>query len=124
MELRSSLPHPQQSTTCPYPNQSNPFLCPSHLRQAQLVSFLVGLRTYQHSKCIFNLPFGVVFLKTLTATTQKRKSSGNILFWLLEFQQLLKEEFLTGCGMLKFELSHSGFFLTNKISKGFEYGQW
>jgi len=48
MELGGSLPHPQQPTTCPYPSQINPFLCPSHFRQAQLVSFLVGLRTYQH----------------------------------------------------------------------------
>jgi len=48
MELGGSLPHSQQSTTCPYPSQINPFLCPSHFWQAQLVSFLVGLRTYQH----------------------------------------------------------------------------
>jgi len=48
MELGSSLPHSQESTTCPYPSQINPFLCPSHFRQAQLVSLLVGLRTYQH----------------------------------------------------------------------------
>jgi len=53
MELGSSLPHSQQSTTCPYPNQINPFLCPSQFWQAQLVSFLVGLRTYQHpGKCV------------------------------------------------------------------------
>jgi len=49
MELGGSLPHSQESTTCPYPSQINPFLCPSHFSQAQLVSFLVGLRTYQHS---------------------------------------------------------------------------
>ena len=48
MELGGSLPHSQESTTCPYPSQINPFLCPSHFWQAQLVSFLVGLRTYQH----------------------------------------------------------------------------
>ena len=48
MEIGGSLPHSQQSTTCPYPSQINPFLCPSHFWQAQLVSFLVGLRTYQH----------------------------------------------------------------------------
>jgi len=48
MELGGSLPHSQESTTCPYPRQINPFLCPSHFWQAQLVSFLVGLRTYQH----------------------------------------------------------------------------
>jgi len=47
MELGSSLPHSQKSTTCPYPSQIIPFLCPSHFWQAQLVSFLVGLRTYQ-----------------------------------------------------------------------------
>jgi len=35
-------------TTCPYPRQISPLLCPSHLWQAQHVSFLVGLRTYQH----------------------------------------------------------------------------
>jgi len=48
MELGGSLPHSQQSTTCPYPSQTNPILCPSYFWQAQLVSFLVGLRTYQH----------------------------------------------------------------------------
>ena len=48
MELGGSLPHSQQSTTCQYPSQINPFLCPSHFWQSQLVSFLVGLRTYQH----------------------------------------------------------------------------
>jgi len=48
MELGGSLPHSQESTTCPYPSQINPFLCPSHFWQVQLVSFLVGLRTYQH----------------------------------------------------------------------------
>jgi len=26
----------------------NPFLCPSHFWQAQIISLLVGLRTYQH----------------------------------------------------------------------------
>ena len=46
--LGGSLPHSQESTTCPYPSQINPFLCPSHFWQTQLVSFLVGLRTYQH----------------------------------------------------------------------------
>jgi len=30
MELAGSLPHSQKSTTCPYPSQINPFLCPSH----------------------------------------------------------------------------------------------
>jgi len=29
MEIGGSLPHSQQSTTCPYPSQINPFLCPS-----------------------------------------------------------------------------------------------
>ena len=48
MELGGSLPHSQESTTCPFPSQINPFLCPSHFSQAQLVSFLVGLRTYLH----------------------------------------------------------------------------
>jgi len=48
MELGVSLLHSQKSTTCPYPSQINPFLCPSHFWQVQLVSFLVGLRTYQH----------------------------------------------------------------------------
>jgi len=48
MELGGSLPHSQQSTTCPYPSQINRFLCPSHFWQTQLVSFLVGLRIYQH----------------------------------------------------------------------------
>jgi len=51
MELWGSLPHSQQSIksiTCPYPCQTNPFLCPSHFWQAQLVSFLVGLSSYQH----------------------------------------------------------------------------
>ena len=38
MELGSSLPHSQESATCPYPSQINPFLCPSHFRQTQLVS--------------------------------------------------------------------------------------
>jgi len=40
MEVGSSLPHSQQSTTCPFPSQINPFLCPSHFGQAQLVTFL------------------------------------------------------------------------------------
>jgi len=48
MELGCSLPHSQESTTCPSPSQINPLLCPSHFSQAQLVSFLVGPRTYQH----------------------------------------------------------------------------
>jgi len=48
MELGVSLPHSQQSTTCPYPSQINAFLCPSPFWQVQLVSFLFGLRTYQH----------------------------------------------------------------------------
>jgi len=49
MELGGSLPYSQQSTICPpYPSQNTPFLCQSHSWQAQLVSFLVGLRTYQH----------------------------------------------------------------------------
>ena len=48
MELGGSLPHSQESTTCPYLSQINPFLCPSYFRQEQLVSFLVELRTYQH----------------------------------------------------------------------------
>jgi len=53
MELGVSLPHSQQSTICPYPNQINPFLCPSHFWQAQLVSFLVGLTTYQHPGTVY-----------------------------------------------------------------------
>jgi len=48
MKLGGSLPHSKESTTCPYPSQINQFLCPSHFWQSQLVSFLVGLRTYQH----------------------------------------------------------------------------
>jgi len=48
MKLGGSLPHWQESTTCPYPSQINPFLCQSHFGQAQFVSFLIGLRTYQH----------------------------------------------------------------------------
>ena len=48
MELGGSLPHSQQSNTCLYLSQINPILCPSHFGLAQLVSFLVGLRTYQH----------------------------------------------------------------------------
>ena len=48
MELGGSLPHSQASTTCPYPSQINSFHCQSHFWQAQLVSILVGLRTYQH----------------------------------------------------------------------------
>ena len=48
MELGGSLPHSQVSKTFPYPSQINPFFCPSHFWQAQIVSFLVGLRTYQH----------------------------------------------------------------------------
>jgi len=34
MELRGSLPHSQEPTTCQYPNQINPFLCPSLLTGA------------------------------------------------------------------------------------------
>ena len=52
MEFGGSLPHPQQSTNCPYPNQINPLFCPSHYWQAQLISFLVGLRTYQRLVCL------------------------------------------------------------------------
>ena len=48
MELGGSLPHSHESTICPYPSQINPFLCPSHFRQAQPFSFMVGLRNYQH----------------------------------------------------------------------------
>jgi len=48
MEFGSSLPHSQEYTTCPYPSQINAFFCPSQFWQAQLVSILVGLRTYQH----------------------------------------------------------------------------
>ena len=48
MELGGSLPHSQKSATCPYPSQIDPFLCPSHFWQAQLVFVQVGLRTYQH----------------------------------------------------------------------------
>jgi len=53
MELGVSLPHAQESTTYPYSIQINPFLCPSHFGQAQLVSVLVGLRTYQHLDIVF-----------------------------------------------------------------------
>jgi len=72
MELGDSIPHSQQSTTCPYPSQINPFLCLSHFWQAQLVSFLVGLRIYQHHGTVhhwvnswlpnhqFNQAFGTV----------------------------------------------------------------
>jgi len=48
MKLGDSLPHSQETTTCPNPSQINPFLCPSYFWQEQVVSFLVGLRTYQH----------------------------------------------------------------------------
>ena len=48
MELGGSLSHSQQYTTCPYPNQIKSLLCPSHFWQAQFISFLVGLRAYQH----------------------------------------------------------------------------
>jgi len=48
MELGGSLPHSQEPTTYPYRSQINPFFCPSHFWQAQLVSCLVGLMTYQH----------------------------------------------------------------------------
>ena len=48
MGIGDSLPHLQQPTTCPYPSQINPFLFASHFRKARLLSFLVGLRTYQH----------------------------------------------------------------------------
>ena len=61
MELGGSLPHSQQSTTFPYPSQINPYLCPSHFWQAQLVSFLVGLRTYQHP-CMLEGPQHVLCL--------------------------------------------------------------
>ena len=30
MELGGSLPRSQESTTCPYRSEINPFLCPSH----------------------------------------------------------------------------------------------
>jgi hypothetical protein len=49
MELGGSLPHSQESTTCPYRSQISPFLCPSHFWLAQLVSFLVGLRSYEYA---------------------------------------------------------------------------
>ena len=49
MELGVSLPHSQESTTCPYPSQIEPFLCPLHFWQVHFFSFLVGLRTYQHA---------------------------------------------------------------------------
>jgi len=60
MELGGSLPHSQVSTTCPYPSQINPFHCPSQFWQAQLVSVLVGLRTYQHPG-IYNIFFSSIF---------------------------------------------------------------
>jgi len=52
MELGVSLPQSQQSTTCLYPSQINPFLCPSQFWQAQLVSFLVGLSTHHHPRIL------------------------------------------------------------------------
>jgi len=36
MELGGSLPHSQESTTCPYSSQINPFLCPSHFGRSSL----------------------------------------------------------------------------------------
>ena len=53
--IGGSLPHSEESTTCPYISQISPFLCPSHFWQAQLVSFLVGLRTYQHPGIITSI---------------------------------------------------------------------
>ena len=41
---------------CPYPSQISPFLCPSYVCQAQLVSFLVRLKTYQHPGSNANCP--------------------------------------------------------------------
>jgi len=42
MELGGSLSHSQESTTFTYPTQINPFLCPSHFWQAQLVPSWLG----------------------------------------------------------------------------------
>jgi len=56
MELvGGSFPHSQGPTTCPYPIQINPFLCQSHFWQAQIVSFLVALRTYQHPGTLYEV---------------------------------------------------------------------
>ena len=63
MELWGSLPHSQQSTACRYSSPINPFLCPSHFWQAQLVSFLVGLRTYQHPDIIIRFSVYIAYLK-------------------------------------------------------------
>ena len=63
MELGGSLLYRQQSTTCPYLSQINPFLCPSNFWLAQLVSFLVGLRTYQQ-------PGRILFLSSQTGKSQ------------------------------------------------------
>ena len=48
IELGGSLPHSQGPPLFICLRQIWPFLCPSHFWQARLVSFLVGLRTYQH----------------------------------------------------------------------------
>ena len=72
MELGGSLPHSQESTTFPYRSQINPFLCPSHFLQAQLVSFLVGLRTYQHPGITLSAQdqYATVYNKVLKHTGQ------------------------------------------------------
>ena len=47
VELVSSLPHSQQATTSTYPSQINPSV--HHTSDwRSFVSFLIGLRTYQH----------------------------------------------------------------------------
>ena len=80
MELGGSLPHSQQSTTCPYPSQINTFLCPSHFWQVQLVSFLVGLRTYQqpgtHDPQISRLTIRLYWKKTRMSITTAASYSG------------------------------------------------
>ena len=84
MELGGSLPHSQEYTTCPYPSQINPFLCPSHFWLAQLVSFLVGLRTYQHPGTISTSVYGLVLLYELFIQTVGRTIQGTattMLHW-------------------------------------------
>jgi len=67
MEPGGSLPHSQQSTTCPYPSQINAFI-PLPIT---LVSVLVGLRTYQH-------PGMLHAVAQLVLTLHYRKVAGSI----------------------------------------------
>ena len=59
MGIVGLLPNFQVSTTSPFPTQINPFLYPSHFWQAQLVSLVVGLRTYQHP-CTYNVTLRLI----------------------------------------------------------------